>query len=102
MIVLVYVDDCILISRESSTIKKFIESLASGPEGFIFTDEGTMERYLGVEITKFDDGSGFSLTQSFLIERVLKTIGIDQNGTLGRKTPATKPNLSRNINGSPR
>ena len=51
MIVLVYVDDCILISRESSTIKKFIESLASGPEGFIFTDEGTMERYLGVEIT---------------------------------------------------
>ena len=42
MIVLSYVDDCILISRDESIIEKFIQSLSEGQEKFIFTDEGAI------------------------------------------------------------
>ena len=38
MIVLVYVDDCIIISKGQANIDKFIESLAHRQENFIFTD----------------------------------------------------------------
>ena len=40
MVILVYVDDCILITKESSTMDSFIDSLKNGPEKFVFTDEG--------------------------------------------------------------
>ena len=42
MIILVYVDDCIIISKEALVIQKFICSLKSGTEDFVFTEEGTM------------------------------------------------------------
>ena len=67
MIVLVYVDDCILISKGANLITNFITSLENGPEKYKFTDEGDMEHYLGVEITKSADGSSFTLSQPFLI-----------------------------------
>ena len=40
LIVLVYVDDCILISKEQSAIATFVQSLRDGPEIF-FTVDGT-------------------------------------------------------------
>ena len=46
MIILAYVDDCILISKEALVIQKFISSLKSGTEDFVFTEEGTMNSYL--------------------------------------------------------
>ena len=39
MIILVYVDDCILISKEDLVIQKFISSLKSGTEDFVFTEK---------------------------------------------------------------
>ena len=51
LIVLVYVDDCILISKEQSAITAFVQSLHNGPENFVFTKEGTLESYLEVCIT---------------------------------------------------
>ena len=42
-IVLVYVNDCILLSQNKTTIDEFITSLKNGPEIFEFTDEGSME-----------------------------------------------------------
>ena len=52
MVILVYVDDCILITKESSTLDSFIDSLQNGPEKFVFTDEGKMSSYLGVDISR--------------------------------------------------
>ena len=49
MIILVYVDDCILISKKAFFIQNFISSLKAGTEDFIFTEEGTMNSYLGVD-----------------------------------------------------
>ena len=51
MIILVYVDDCIIISKETLFIQKFISYLKAGTEYFVFTEEGTMNSYLGVDIS---------------------------------------------------
>ena len=58
MIILVYVDDYILISKQDLTIKKFIDPTKDTPEVFEFTKEGTMNTYTGVEIYPFPDGKG--------------------------------------------
>ena len=62
MIILVYVDDCIFISKEDLVIQKFISSLKAGTEDFVFTEEGTLNLYLGVDISPFPDKKGFTLS----------------------------------------
>ena len=54
-IVLVYMDDVILISRDSSTTDKVINVLKS--KDYILEDEGDLDKQLGVNIVKHDDGS---------------------------------------------
>ena len=56
LIILVYVDDYILISKDGIAIPNFIKSLESGSENFIFTDEGSLSSYLGVSMDKLPDG----------------------------------------------
>ena len=102
MIVLCYVDDCILLSPEKGVIDEFLVSLKNGPEKFVFTDEGSIERYLGVEITKLADGSGFTMTQPFLIERILQAAEIDTKTTNDRPIPVVGPLLSRDEDGPQR
>ena len=87
-IILVYVDDCIIISNKVFVIQKFISSLKAGTENFVFTEEGTMDLYLGVDISLLPDKKGFTFSQPFLIDRViqalnfdLKTTKIDTNNT---------------------
>ena len=103
MIVLTYVDDCILISKEKFTLDNFIKSLKHGKENFVFTDEGSMSSYLGVEISRLPDDQGFSLSQPFLIERIIKTLNFDFSTTKGARgnTPATYPLLSKDTEGPP-
>ena len=50
ILVLVYVDDCIILSRDQKSIDMFISTLKYGPERFAFTDKGSLHQYLGVEI----------------------------------------------------
>ena len=71
---LVYVDDCIIFSRNNSGISdKLIASLKDGKENFEFTDEGDLKSYLGVDIIKRKDGN-ISITQPHLIERCIALI----------------------------
>eukprot|EP00804_Cyclotella_cryptica_P006343 CCRYP_010172-RB/>CCRYP_010172-RB protein AED:0.32 eAED:0.32 QI:0/-1/0/1/-1/0/1/0/373 len=101
MIILVYVDDCILVSPSSALIKAFIESLANGPEEFAFTDEGSMDKYLGVDIQKLGDGN-FVLCQPFLIQRILEALGIEPSMTNKQSVPVVGPLLSRYTDGPAR
>ena len=50
MMILTYVDDCILIANKKETLDQFIHSLANGIEKFGFTYEGAIDKYLGVEV----------------------------------------------------
>jgi hypothetical protein len=102
IIVLVYVDDCIILSRDKKSIADFIDTLTHGPEKFAFTDEGSIDKYLGVEIERLPDGSGFTMTQPFLIQRVLDAANIDMRMTNSRPTPAVLPLLSRDEEGPER
>ena len=81
MIILVYVDDCILISKKSFVIQKFISSLKAGTEDFVFTEEGTMNSYLGVDISSFSDKKGFTLSQPFLFDIVIQALNFDPKTT---------------------
>ena len=47
-IILVYVDNCIIVSKDSQTIEELVISLKTGPDNFLLTDEGGIEHYLGV------------------------------------------------------
>ena len=56
VIVCVYVDDCIIVSKDSQTIEDLVISLKTGPGDFLLTgpgdflltDEVDIEYYLGV------------------------------------------------------
>ena len=89
----VYFDDCILISKKSFVIQNFIISLKAGTEDFIFTEEGTMNLYLGVDISPFTDKKGFTLSQPFLIDRVIQALNFDPKTTerATHNTPAGYP-----------
>ena len=95
-------DDCIILSRDKASIQLFIESLKHGPEKFIFTDEGSMDKYLGVDIERLSDDTGFKMTQPYLIERILAAANIDLRMTASRSTPVCGPLLSRHEDGPDR
>ena len=94
-----YVDDCILIPKEQSAITAVVQSLHTGHENFVFTEEGTLESYLGVCITKLPGDEGFATPQHFLIERIIKAIGFELATTKGARdnVPATYPLLTKDV-----
>jgi len=49
-IVLTYVDDCIIIGDIHDRINLLIQSLHKGEENFVLQDEGSIDKYLRVEI----------------------------------------------------
>ena len=102
IIVLTYVDYCIILARDKGTITKFIATLRLGPEKFDFTDEGTLDKYLGVEVQR--QPKGFSMSQPFLIERIITAANIDARMTNPKATPGmlgylqntTRPDIALN------
>ena len=54
----------------------FINTLKYGPKRFAFTDEESLHQYLGVEIERLHDDTGFTMTQPFLIKRILEAANI--------------------------
>jgi hypothetical protein len=79
-IVLTYVDDCIIVADSMVHIEPLISSLHDGTKNFILQDEGSIDKYLGVNIEQLNNLS-FHLTQPFLIERVSAFLGIDNGCT---------------------
>ena len=100
----VYGDDCILISKETLVIQKFISSLKVGTEDFVFMEEGTMNSYLGVDISPLPDKKGFILSQPFLIDSIVQALNFDPKTTKSAtsNTPAGYPLLNKDENGPAR
>jgi hypothetical protein len=82
-ILVVYIDDCLIFSKESSTIDQLIKSLS---KTFLLQDEGDVSAFLGVQIQKDKTTKTISLTQPGLIEQVIKDVGLDQYSK-GKDTP---------------
>ena len=68
-VILTYVDDCIIFGDSDNRVNEVIQSLWEGPEKFDFTDDGDVDKYLGVEVRSLG-GNTFELAQPHLIERI--------------------------------
>ncbi len=72
-----------------------------GPENFVFTDEGKLDKCLGVDIQKTNDRNGFLLTQPFLIEQILQAVEIDIRMTNSQPTSVVGQLLSNGSDDPP-
>ena len=97
-VILVYVDDCIIISKEEKVIDRFVSSMINVKEGFVLTDDGDLARFLGVEIEYCKDGT-INMIQSHLIQRILNLCGVKRNEVNGGDNPVAKPILHKDLTG---
>ena len=105
MIILTYVDDCIIVVPSMENINRFVDSKKNGNENFVLTDEGDINKFLGIEITQLDD-KRFKISQPYLTDRMLSFLNIDANDhnveTNAKSTPVGKPLLHKDLSGKPR
>eukprot|EP00956_Cyclotella_meneghiniana_P007593 scaffold10232_cov46-Cyclotella_meneghiniana.AAC.3 len=87
IIVLVYVDDCIIVSDNKLKIQHFVHSLKTGPEQFVLTEEGTLDKFLGINIQPAGPGKD--------------GVQLDLNAK-ETPTPVGKPLLHKDSNGKSR
>ena len=78
MIVLAYVDGFIIVGPSMVGIDAFVQSMKNGPEKFVLTDEGDINKFIGIEITHIDEKI-FKRPQPFLIDRIISLLNIDTN-----------------------
>ncbi len=70
-------------------------------KSFEIQEEGDLGDYLGIQISKQEDGS-MTLSQPQLIESILQDLGLHQSDVKGRTTPALKTVLVHHgIGGTP-
>lgn len=100
MIIISYVDDCVLISYSKDVIDIFIKDLGVGEENFVFTDDGDLKNYLGVEFTR--NNTSINMKQEFLIQRIIDSIDFKETPTNLKDNPIVKPMLNKDIDGDPR
>ena len=79
-----YTDDSILVGPDKSEIDKIIQDMVT--VGLKITDEGTLEDFLGVNITKQPNGS-FELKQPHLVDQILEDLKMTSN-VKEKPTPA--------------
>ena len=104
MAVLTYVDDCIIVGKSTKAIDALIHSLRHGQEGFNLTDEGSIDKFLGVEITDRPNGE-FEMSQPHLISRIVTFLGLDVLGDQVQhrnRVPAISTILNKDLDGKPR
>ena len=78
MILLTYVNDCIIVGPSIVEINAFVQSTKKGPKRFVWTDEGYINKFLGTVITHNDEKI-FKVSQPLLIESIIFLINIDMN-----------------------
>jgi hypothetical protein len=102
MIIITYVDDCIIVSNSMKDINTFVKSMKDGPKEYVLTDEGDKNQFIGIEIKKIT-GNKFELSQPFLIKQIVNLLGLGQNKfdiqTKTKITPVGKPLLNKDLEG---
>ncbi len=105
MVLLTYINYCIIISPSKASINRLILSMQSGPEIFKLTDEGDVNKFLGIEIMRLD-GNSFELSQPFLIDCILNFLGLCNNkfetDSNSSSTLVAKGFLHRDLSEKPR
>jgi hypothetical protein len=99
MIIITYVDDCIIVSNSMKDFNTFVKSMKDSPKDYVLTDEGNINKFLGIEIIEIARNK-FKLSQPFLIEQIVNLLGLGQNKFDVQKiTPVGKPLLNKDLEG---
>ena len=98
-IIVLYVDDCIIISRTKTEADSIYNELQQ--RGYTMTDEGTMEQYLGMQITRNGDDT-FRVSQPYLIERIIQSVPSMRNARSAKTPSATGTILTKDEQGETR
>ena len=70
---------------------------------YLLTNDGSIKKYIGVEVVKNEQDDSIELKQKFLIKRILTAVGLAKDMTNASKpTPVMKPLLHKDLNGLPR
>ena len=94
---MIYTDDGIFCGPDKDEIETCMEDLG---KHFDITDEGDIDEYLGVKVTRLQDGT-ISLTQPHLIDSIIADLGFKPN-TKGKETPApSTASINRDLDGPP-
>ena len=100
MIILTYVDNCIIVGPSMENINIFVDSMKNGNENFVLTHEGDINKFLGIEIIQLDD-KRFKISQPYLTDRIISFLKTDANDhkveTNTKSTPVGKPLSHKNI-----
>ena len=97
IIVLVYVDDCLVFLRDKDKINQLIYKLKNKEKLYII-DEGDVKKYLGVEIERNKEDKSITFKQTFLIQRAIELAGLSNSNQVD--IPAVKPPLSKDLEGA--
>jgi hypothetical protein len=104
MVILVYVNDCIIVGKDMGEINKFVRSMQQGTENFVLTDEGSIDKFLGIEIKRLGKQE-FEISQPFLIDHILALLQLEHNGfetdSNDNLTPAAPQILNKDLMGKP-
>lgn len=92
VIYILYTDDSIITAPRTEAIDRVLRDIKEA--GLEITDEGTINDFLGVNITKTSD-SEFVLSQPHLIENILKDLRLTDPKTKTKENPAQSSKLLR-------
>ena len=95
-VIVLYVDDCIIITRTKTEADEIYQEIER--KGFAMTDEGTMEQYLGIQITKSSDNT-FKISQPYLIERIIQSVPSMKDARSAKTPCATGTILTKDEQG---
>ncbi len=112
-IMILYVDDCVVMSKDPRTVDNIVTSLATGQDPdnpkkqfknqYTLTNDGGIQNYLGVEVVKDKKSNSIELKQKFLIERIIQAVGLDKElSSASKPSPVIKPLLHKDLDGLPR
>eukprot|EP00956_Cyclotella_meneghiniana_P001084 scaffold1265_cov38-Cyclotella_meneghiniana.AAC.11 len=93
-----FVDDILFWSTDEAYINELGSQLRK--EGFLLEEEGDAAGYLGVEMTKTEEGL-LEMKQTGLIDRVLDALGLDTKYATSKWTPAEGKPLTKDETGEP-
>jgi hypothetical protein len=104
MIIITYVNDCIIVRNSIRDINTFVKSMKDSPKGYLLTDEQDINKFLGIEIKEITKNK-FESSQPFLIEQIVNLLGLGliefDVHTKSKITPVGKPLLNKDLKGKP-
>ena len=83
--IITWVNDCLIFAKEKNLADKLIKDLQ---KNFTLTEEGDVSAYLGVQMSIDQENGEITMTQPFLIERIIELLGDAVKEANVKETPS--------------